>query len=72
MDRAKSITVKNPLYMELPDITILMELSGTTYRFSGVYDGHKSLPSKSHGYLKVCSNGVDKNHIISYNVTNRI
>ena len=46
MDRAKSITVKNPLYMELPDITISMELSGTTYRFSGVYDGHKSLPSK--------------------------
>ena len=46
MDRAKSIAVKNPLYMELPDITISMELSGTTYRFSGVYDGHKSLPSK--------------------------
>lgn len=46
MDRAKSITVKNPMYMELPDITISMELSGTTYRFSGVYDGYKSLPSK--------------------------
>lgn len=46
MDRAESITVKNPLYMQLPDITISMELSGTTYRFSGVYDGYKSLPSK--------------------------
>lgn len=46
MDRAESIKIKNPMYMELPDITISMELSGTTYRFSGVYDGHKSLPSK--------------------------
>ena len=46
MDRAESIKIKNPMYMDLPDITISMELSGTTYRFSGVYDGHKSLPSK--------------------------
>ncbi len=38
--------VKNLLSAELPQITVTMKLSGTTYRFNGVYDGYKSLPAK--------------------------
>ena len=41
-----NITVKNPLFMELPQITISLELNGTTYRFRGSYDGTHSLPAK--------------------------
>lgn len=57
MDRAKNITVKNYLSMALPDITISLKLGGTTYRFNGVYDGHKSLPSK---LLKMMAENSEK------------
>lgn len=49
--------VKNPLFWELPEISLTLELSGTTYRFSGVYDGHKSLPSK---LLKMMAENQEK------------
>ncbi|MCD8181211.1 MAG: hypothetical protein LUF26_07030 [Firmicutes bacterium] len=49
--------VKNPLFWELPEISLTLELGGTTYRFSGVYDGHKSLPSK---LLKMMAENQEK------------
>lgn len=49
--------VKNLLSAELPQITVTMELSGTTYRFNGVYDGYKSLPSK---LLKMMAENSEK------------
>ena len=41
-----NITVKNPLFMELPKITVSLESSGTLYRFHGSYDGTHALPAK--------------------------
>lgn len=49
--------VKNPLYAELPQITVALEMGGTTYRFNGVYDGYKSLPSK---LLKLMAENSEK------------
>lgn len=49
--------VKNPLYAELPQIAVTFEMGGTTYRFNGVYDGYKSLPSK---LLKMMSENSEK------------
>lgn len=49
--------VKNLLSAELPKITVTMKLSGTTYRFNGVYDGYKSLPSK---LLKMMAENSEK------------
>ena len=40
------IVVKNPLYQELPKHEIVMKSGKTLYRFTGSYDGQKSLPSK--------------------------
>lgn len=40
------MTVKNPLFWELPEISLTLEFCGTTYRFNGVYDGNASLPEK--------------------------
>ena len=41
-----NITAKNLLFMELPQITISLESSCTTYRFRGSYDGTHALPAK--------------------------
>lgn len=49
--------VKNLLSAELPQITIKLEMSGTTYRFNGVYDGYKSLPLK---LLKMMAENSEK------------
>ena len=46
MNEYDNITVKNPSAMVLPDITLTMELNGTLYRFRGIYDGERALPSK--------------------------
>ena len=46
MNEYDNITVKNPSAMVLPDITLTMELNGTVYRFRGIYDGERALPSK--------------------------
>ena len=46
MNKPNNITVKNPTAMSLPDITVTMELNGTLYRFRGIYDGERALPSK--------------------------
>ena len=57
MAKSKNITVKNPSYMELPEISISMEMSGTTYRFTGLYDGDRPLPSK---LLKMMANNLEE------------
>ena len=46
MNEYDNITVKNPSAMVLSDITLTMELNGTVYRFRGIYDGERALPSK--------------------------
>ena len=40
------IVVKNPLYQELPTHEITMQSGRTLYRFTGSYDGSRSLPHK--------------------------
>ena len=40
------IVVKNPLYQELPKREVVIKSGRTSYRFTGSYDGQKSLPSK--------------------------
>ena len=40
------IIVKNPLYQELPTHEIIMQSGRTLYRFTGSYDGSRSLPHK--------------------------
>ena len=40
------IVVKNPLYQELPTHEITIQSSRTLYRFTGSYDGKRSLPHK--------------------------
>ena len=40
------IKVKNPMVAMLPDITLKMEISGTQYRFRGIYDGERALSAK--------------------------
>ncbi len=49
--------VKNLLFSELPQITLTFENGNTTYRFSGVYAGHKSLSSK---LLKLMAENSEK------------
>ncbi|MBQ7231975.1 MAG: recombinase family protein [Bacillales bacterium] len=40
------IVVKNPLYQELPIHEITIQSGKTLYRFTGSYDGKRSLPHK--------------------------
>ena len=40
------IVVENPLAYELPKHEVVIKSGRTTYRFTGSYDGNKSLPSK--------------------------
>ena len=40
------IVVKNPLYQELPTHEITIKSGRTCYRFTGSYDGKRSLPHK--------------------------
>ena len=40
------IVVRNPLYQELPEREVIIKSGRTCYRFTGSYDGQKSLPSK--------------------------
>ena len=40
------IVVENPLYQELPTHEITMQSGRTLYRFTGSYDGERSLPHK--------------------------
>ena len=40
------IVVKNPLYQELPTHEITIQSGRTCYRFTGSYDGQRSLPHK--------------------------
>ena len=40
------IVVKNPLYQELPTHEVTMQSGRTLYRFTGSYDGSRSLPHK--------------------------
>ena len=40
------IVVKNPLYQELPEHEVTIKSGRTCYRFTGSYDGSRSLPHK--------------------------
>ena len=40
------IVVKNPLYQELPTHEVTIQSGRTFYRFTGSYDGSRSLPHK--------------------------
>ena len=40
------IVVKNPLYQELPAYEVTIQSGRTLYRFTGSYDGSRSLPHK--------------------------
>ena len=40
------IVVKNPLYQELPKREVVIKSGKTLYRFTGSYDGERSLPHK--------------------------
>ena len=40
------IVVKNPLYQELPKREVIIKSGRTSYRFTGSYDGNRSLPYK--------------------------
>ena len=40
------IVVKNPLYQELPTHEVTIQSGRTLYRFTGSYDGKRSLPHK--------------------------
>lgn len=40
------IVVKNPLYQELPTHKVTIQSGRTLYRFTGCYDGKRSLPHK--------------------------
>ncbi len=41
-----SISVKRPLAQELPPMIVALRSGHTTYRFTGSYDGQRSLSSK--------------------------
>lgn len=38
--------MKNPLYQELPEHEVTIKSGRTCYRFTGSYDGKRSLPHK--------------------------
>ena len=40
------IVVENPLYQELPTHEVTIKSGRTLYRFTGSYDGNRSLPYK--------------------------
>ena len=40
------IVVENPLYQELPTHEVTIKSGRTLYRFTGNYDGKRSLPHK--------------------------
>ena len=40
------IVVKNPLYQELLEHEVMIKSGRTLYRFTGSYDGERSLPYK--------------------------
>ena len=40
------IIVRNPLYQELPGHEVIIKSGRTLYRFTGSYDGERSLPHK--------------------------
>ena len=42
----RHIVVKNPLYQELPGHEVTIKSGRTLYRFTGSYDGNRSLPHK--------------------------
>ena len=51
MERKREIkdgqsVVKNPLYQELPTHEVTIQSGRTLYRFTGSYDGNRSLPHK--------------------------
>ena len=40
------IVVENPLYQEMPKQEVAIKSGKTLYRFTGSYDGERSLPHK--------------------------
>ena len=46
------IVAHNYLAAELPEITVTIKSGRTTYRFTGSYDGARSLPAKLLGHME--------------------
>lgn len=46
------ITVKNPLYQELPKYEVTIQSGRTLYRFAGSFDGERALPEKVRRLMK--------------------
>ena len=48
------IVVENPLFQELPTHEVTIKSGRTLYRFTGSYDGERSLPAdeRSRNYVK--------------------
>ena len=54
------IVVKNPLYQERPKHEVVMKSGKTFYRFTGSYDGERSLP---HKVLRLMEQEKDKKDV---------
>ena len=54
------IVVKNPLFQEVPNHEIAMKSGRTLYRFTGSYDGERSLPMK---VLRLMERGKEKKDV---------
>ena len=54
------IVVKNPLYQELTKYEVVMKSGKTLYRFTGSYDGERSLP---HKVLRLMEQEKDKKDV---------
>ena len=54
------IVVKNPLYQELPTHEVMIKSGRTLYRFTGSYDGERSLP---HKVLRLMEQEKDKKDV---------
>ena len=46
------IVVENPLFQELPTHEVTIKSGRTLYRFTGSYDGERSLPTRFYASLE--------------------
>ena len=63
------IVVENPLFQELPKHEVTLKSGRTLYRFTGSYDGERSLPHKVLRLMvqEKCKKDVDEKYMIRYN-----
>ena len=51
IDPERGIVVRNYCVAELPKVTVEIKSGRTTYRFTGSYDGNRSLSAKLLGHM---------------------